>query len=382
MAYLLKKANVFTPTYIGRKDVLILEDKIAAIEEDLSRVWVPKLSVIDCSGLNLTPGFIDQHVHITGGGGEGGPETRCPELQLSELILCGTTTVIGVLGTDGISRTPSSVLAKARALKREGISAWMHTSNYLLPPQTLTGSVKNDLYCVPEVLGVKIALGDHRSSYPSAKELLQVLTDIRVSAMLAGKIGFLHIHLGDVPGAFRLLEEIADSGFPIKHIRPMHVARKKWLLEDSIRFARKGGYIDVTSGGICDFPGPADAVEIIFKENIAPHLLTMSTDGHGSKPRFNEYGELIGLRCGGVTGNLDVVRELIFRGYAPEKIFPLVTSNVAEALGLKRKGKIANGYEADLCIFDKDWQLHSVFARGKEFLSDGKLLKRGTFEEV
>lgn len=154
--------------------------------------------------MNLTPGFMDQHVHITGGGGEGGPETRCPELQLSELILCGTTSVVGVLGTDGLSRTPSSVLAKSRALKREGISAWMHTSSYLLPPQTLTGSVKGDLYCVPEVLGVKIALGDHRSSFPTAEKLLEVLTDIRVSAMLAGKIGFLHIHLGDVPGAFNL----------------------------------------------------------------------------------------------------------------------------------------------------------------------------------
>ena len=228
MPYLIKGANVFTPKFLGKKDVLILEEKIAAIEDDLSQVSLPNLEVIEAKGLNLTPGFMDQHVHITGGGGEGGPETRCPELQISELILCGTTSVVGVLGTDGLSRTPSSVLAKSRALKREGISAWMHTSSYLLPPQTLTGSVKGDLYCVPEVLGVKIALGDHRSSFPTAEKLLKVLTDIRVSAMLAGKIGFLHIHLGDVPGAFNLLEEIVDRGFPIKHIRPMHVASIKF----------------------------------------------------------------------------------------------------------------------------------------------------------
>lgn len=384
MPYLIKGANVFTPKFLGKKDVLILEDKIAAIEDDLSQVSLPNLEVIEAKGLNLTPGFMDQHVHITGGGGEGGPETRCPELQLSELILCGTTSVVGVLGTDGLSRTPSSVLTKSRALKREGISAWMHTSSYLLPPQTLTGSVKGDLYCVPEVLGVKIALGDHRSSFPTAEKLLEVLTDIRVSAMLAGKIGFLHIHLGDVPGAFNLLEEIVDRGFPIKHIRPMHVARKKWLLQDAIGFARKGGFIDVTSGGICDFSSPADAVEILFDEKVPPHLLTMSTDGHGSKPRFNENGELIGLRCGGVTGNLDIVRELIGRGHAPEKILPLVTSNVADALGLGGKGKISAGFDADICFFDTDcdWKLRSVFARGKQHLSEGKLLKKGTFEEL
>lgn len=118
----------------------------------------------------------------------------------------------------------------------------------------------------------------------------------------------------------------------------MHVARKKWLLQDAIGFARKGGFIDVTSGGICDFSSPADAVEILLMRRF-PHLLTMSTDGHGSKPRFNENGELIGLRCGGVTGNLDIVRELIGRGHAPEKILPLVTSNVADALGLGGKEK-------------------------------------------
>ena len=101
-----------------KKDVLILEEKIAAIEDDLSQVSLPNLEDIEAKGLNLTPGFMDQHVHITGGGGEGGPETRCPELQLSELILCGTTSVVGVLGTDGLSRTPSSVLAKSRALTR------------------------------------------------------------------------------------------------------------------------------------------------------------------------------------------------------------------------------------------------------------------------
>lgn len=79
MPYLIKGANVFTPKFLGKKDVLILEEKIAAIEDDLSQVSLPNLEVIEAKGLNLTPGFMDQHVHITGGGGEGGPETRCPE---------------------------------------------------------------------------------------------------------------------------------------------------------------------------------------------------------------------------------------------------------------------------------------------------------------
>lgn len=59
MSYLIKEANVFSPEYLGKKDILILEDKIAAIEDDLSQVRLPNLKVIGAKGLNLTPGFID-----------------------------------------------------------------------------------------------------------------------------------------------------------------------------------------------------------------------------------------------------------------------------------------------------------------------------------
>lgn len=45
------------------------------------------------------------HVHITGGGGEAGPASRCPEAQLSKLISAGITTVVGVTGTDSVTRS-------------------------------------------------------------------------------------------------------------------------------------------------------------------------------------------------------------------------------------------------------------------------------------
>ena len=54
------------------------------------------------------------------------------------------------------------------------------------------------------------------------------------------------------------------------------------------------------------------------------------------------------------------------------------------SLGLGGKGKISAGFDADICFFDTDcdWKLRSVFARGKQHLSEGKLLKKGTFEEL
>ena len=70
---------------------------------------------------------------MIGGGGEAGPTTRTPEVALSRLTEAGVTSVVGLLGTDSISRHPESLLAKTRALNEEGISAWMLTGAYHVP---------------------------------------------------------------------------------------------------------------------------------------------------------------------------------------------------------------------------------------------------------
>ena len=185
MAILIKNARVFAPKDLGVVDVLMANERILAVGKDLAPN-LPDLQTVEAGGMIMTPGFFDQHIHVTGGGGEGGPATRTPELVLSELVACGTTDVVGVSGTDYTTRSIPNLLAKVRALQAEGVSAWMYTSNYRCPPTLLTDSIGNDLFFIPEVLGVKIALGDHRSSFPDVQTVLSMLADIRVGAMLAG----------------------------------------------------------------------------------------------------------------------------------------------------------------------------------------------------
>lgn len=380
MATLIRNARVFAPKDLGVQDVLMVDEKIVAVGKDLS-VTLPELETVDAAGKILTPGFFDQHIHVTGGGGEGGPSTRTSELVLSELIACGTTSVVGVSGTDFTTRSIPNLLAKVRALQTEGVSAWMYTSNYRYPATTLTDSVPNDLFFVPECLGVKIALGDHRSSFPTTQQVLALLADIRVGAMLAGKVGFMHVHTGNIPGSFEMYDEIVAKGFPIKHIRPTHCGRIRHVFDAAVQFALKGGHIDITTGASCCFDHPAEAVIAALEAGVDPKLITLSTDGHGSVPRFNDKGEMVGLGVGGVEGNLNEIRRLIRDYKMPiEQALTFVTSNVGAALGLAGQGVVEKGACANACLFTEDFELTDVFARGRRMMKDREIVVKGTFE--
>ena len=379
-ALLIKNARVFAPQDLGKNDVLMVNDRIVAVGQNLAP-QLPDLEILDASGKILTPGFFDQHIHVTGGGGEGGPSTRTPELVLSELISCGTTSVVGVSGTDYTTRSIPNLLAKVRALQTEGVSAWMYTSNYKYPATTLTDSIANDLFFVPEVIGVKISLGDHRSSIPTAQQVLAVLAEVRVGAMIAGKTGFLHIHTGNIPGAFEMYDEILAKGFPIKHIRPTHCGRIRHVFDSAVEFCKKGGWIDITTGASCCFDHPAQAVIEAIGMGVDPTHITLSTDGHGSVPRFNEKGEMVGLGVGGVDGNLKETIRLISDCKMPiEQALLFTTKNVGDALGFKDQGRVEVGACANACLFTEDFNLTHVVARGRVMMRDGEVVVKGTFE--
>lgn len=376
---LIKNADVYAPEHLGTRDIFLAGGKIVAMAEKLD-VSLPDLEVIDAAGYIVAPGLVDQHIHITGGGGEGGWHSRCPELVFSELVKAGVTTFLGVSGTDSMTRSVENLLAKVRGLKNEGASGWMWTSNYAYPVTTITKDVRTDMLAIPEVLGVKIALGDHRSSFPNQHEIMQILADVRVSGMLTGKTGFLHVHLGDFPYSFDIFDECVAQGMPIKHIRPTHVARHPEVFRRACEFAKKGGFIDITTGGGNYMGSAADAVRAALADGVPFDRITLSSDGHGSMPRFNEAGEMVGLGIGSIMCDIETLRELK-DDLGVEKALTPMTKTVAGALGLETKGGIAVGKDADLLFLTKDLDIDWVFMMGKVAMRKGEVVMKGAFEE-
>lgn len=376
---LLKNCDLWSPEHLGRRDVFVAGGKIVAVEPELA-IDFPGLEAIDLKGAKLVPGLIDQHIHVTGGGGEGGWQSRCPELGFSELVRAGVTTFLGVSGTDSMSRSIENLLAKVRGLAAEGASGWMWTSNYAFPPTTITRDVKTDLFAIPEVLGVKIALGDHRSSWPTTDELLRLASEVRIAGMLTGKVGFVHVHLGDRPTAFDLMEACIATGIPAKHFRPTHTGRHPEVFRRACEFAKAGGIMDITTGGGNYLGTAAETLRAALAAGVPAERITLSSDGHGSMPRFNDAGEMVGLAVGLINCNKETIGELA-KDLGLETALRFMTTNVAHALNLTEKGAIVPGADADMLVVDDAFEPQWVFMRGRIAMREGELLMKGAFEE-
>lgn len=418
-------------------DVLLGGEKILACSADLNPSGLPDLKKINLAGDFLVPGFIDNHVHITGGGGESGFASRTPPIQLSQLIAGGITTVVGCLGTDGTTRSLADMLARARGLEEEGISSYLYTGSYQVPVRTLTGEIDRDIIYIDKIIGLgEVALADHRSSHPGLQQFIQAASLARLGGMLSGKSGLVNIHLGSGCDGFAFLEEVlAASELPRSQFLPTHVNRNKGILEQGLNYAARGGRLDFTtsSPGTNSSPGNTSSSGTTSSSetnsnpgNIARHdiisnssktfrsdsadsagsqqqdstltgkdiltaarqagvnfsHLSFSSDGQGSLPEFDSNGKLLGLQVGQVTSLYQEIRETAgSTDFSLPELLPLITLNPARFLGLKQKGRIEAGRDADLVVLDRSsLEIKTVIARGELMMLNGEIITSGTFE--
>lgn len=385
---IITQAEVYSPEFIGVKDILVSGEKIIAIADkiDAESFRGFDVKVVNAKGKKVIPGLIDAHVHIAGAGGEGGPSTRTPEMQLSQLLAGGITTVIGCLGTDGITRFPESVLMKVKSLRVEGVSAWMYTGSYQVPTPTITGSIERDLALIEEVIGVgEIALSDHRSSCPSTNELIRLTEHARVGGMLGGKAGIVNIHLGDAKNPFSpIVEAVKQSELKYKQFFPTHCNRNDYIFEDAKVYGKEG-YVDITASSYPFFPEyevkPSKAIVQLLNAGVPIEHITMTSDGNGSLPHFDSNGELVRLEMGQPKSIYTELIDAVIQDKLPLEIaLKVITSNVASILKLKAKGRIQVGYDADIVILNNDYSINDVFARGIQMVKDSKPLAKGTYE--
>ena len=383
---LLRNADVYAPEPLGIRHLLLGGGKVLWMGEgDPGLPALLGAEVIDLDGLRLVPGFIDGHVHVSGGGGEAGFATRVPAPLLSRYTAAGVTSVVGLLGTDDATRSTAELLSHVYALREQGLSAWGYCGGYHVPPATLTGSVRSDIALIEPLIGIgELAISDHRSSQPTLDELLRIASEAHVAGLMSGKAGIVHLHLGDGERGLDLVRRALDtSELPPRVLQPTHINRRKALFEEALDLAKRGCHVDITAFPVDDGEDAwaADEALIRYLDSGAPaHRVSISSDAGGCLPCFDGEGRVCGMDVGHSGSMLDTLNALLARGLPLERALPAFTSNPAALLRLPGKGRIGVGLDADLVALDAAGAIRHVLARGVPHLRDGAVVRRGMFE--
>ena len=386
---LIKNADVYAPKHLGRQDVLINGGKIVRIGTDLETSYGSlSVEVVDASGLVMTPGFVDQHVHVIGAGGEAGYFSRTPEMRISQIVPHGITTIVGLHGTDGTARNIEALYAKVCSLEQEGITARMLTGSFEMPSATLAGSVRRDILFVDKVIGAKTAISDRRSSQPTRAEIEHLVAEAYTAGLVSGKRGYTHIHMGNGKRRLSMLMDIIrETELPPYLMIPTHINRDEGLFAQSIEFAKLGGIVDITSGIAPEygFEGtikPSKAIRRLLEAGVDVRQITMSSDANRCMAVYDRQGNYAGL-C--VTTVETIHKEfccLVKEESIPmETALQFITTSPAAAIGMyPQKGQLAVGADADLVLMDSDLSIRKVYAMGRLAAEDGVSILKGAFE--
>lgn len=366
---IIKHAHVYAPEDLGIRDLLIGAGKILAVEEQLDEMLLrsqfPDIEIKDVHGSTVIPGLIDPHVHIIGGGGEDSFRSRMPELSAETCIKAGVTTLVGVLGTDSRTRTVGNLIAKARGLSEEGLSVYCLTGAYEYPSVSLTGDAADDVVYLPEVLGVKLAISDHRCSNPTVEELIRLASKIRIASLIGGKPGLVHMHTGIGKNGLKIVvDAIRESDIPVIHFMPTHIRPTTPYVREYLEL---GGAIDLTSGN-----EPEKTAEYLqyFLDMAEPEQITVSSDANGTMPVWNEKKEIIGFSAARLS-LLEFLQVLVKKEkFSLCEALPFVTVHTAKRLKLyPQKGVLQAGSDADLLILNQEYELAGVMAGGRFLIS-------------
>ncbi|MEL5941102.1 amidohydrolase family protein, partial [Tetragenococcus halophilus] len=111
--------------------------------------------------------------------------------------------------------------------------------------------------------------------------------------------------------------------------------------------------------------------------------ITMTSDGQGSLPIFDENNHFVEMGVGSSKSLLTGVKESVEKENIPLEIaLQAITSTPAKLLKFDNKGHLKVGFDADIVLLDEDTlTIDTVIAKGETMVEKGTVVKWGTFEK-
>lgn len=378
----LHNATVLTGSSVMKKCAVHITDGIIADVYNETRFrqkqFSAKVRIIDAKGAFLAPGFIDTHIHGIGGY-DANDGTAKSILKMSE-ILCryGVTSFIPTIAAAPEKETIAAVKAIVKASCREKGAKILgiHLEGPFLSPARIGGQMQNGLSQVDLALMERIwkASDGKIINMTVAPEL----KNMRQLALFCLKKGIV-LQAGHTDATYDQMIEGMQAGIMhITHVfnamRPLH--------------HREPGVVGAA------LIHPELSCEIIGDGiHVNPHLLTLLmkckplnqlvlvTDSlKPSKTLSAETDELYFDKCfrrksdnvivGSGISMLDGFKNLVSWGIPVEKAIRIASANPARIMKQERKGLIMPGYEADIIVFNKKFEILHTIINGRLIKED------------
>jgi dihydroorotase len=369
MEYTLKNCRLES----GETDVHIKDGIISKIGKGIEK------ETIDCAGLLLLPGLIDGHVHFREPGGEHKEDWLTGSRSA---VKGGVTTVL-----DMPNNNPPIIDEASLNLKRE--KAKKSIINYGFHIGATTDNL-DFLNSAKNVSAIKIYFGSSTGDL-----LVDKMEDVKKIFNGCNKL-FL-IHAEDEEFIKQKSVEYKDSDDPVIHtkVRAMDAAiiAVKNILEIVEQTKARVHFCHVSSAGELKLIKSAKSKGLPVTCEVAPHHLFLNSSEYGKQgnwvkmnPPLRPEADRLALWRGIMDGTVDTIatdhaphtKQEKMQSYwqAPagvpgvetmlplllnevskgridlKKIIELVCENPARLFKIKNKGKIEEGYDADLVLVD------------------------------
>ncbi|MCD8286769.1 MAG: adenine deaminase [Clostridia bacterium] len=320
---------------VKKGDIAIVDEKIVGVGE------YEGVEEIDCTGLVITPGYINGHVHIE--------SSQCsPEEFASLVVPHGTTTVIadpheitnvcGMAGAEYIAKASKNVPLDVKVMLPSCVPATpFENAGAVLDGKDIEDNINNDyIYGLAEFM-------NYPGVYTADPDVIRKLE----AAHNAGKM---------VDGHAPSLRGYDLNAYICGGISTDHECVTREEIEEKVS---KGQYVHIRHGSSTQNLGNA----MYMNSHNYRRFLLCTDDRHSVT--LKEQGDLD-----------DALRKLVAMGIDPIMAVTCATVNGAEAYGLKYRGGIAPYWQADLVAVDnlKAFNVKYVIKSGKLVAQDNKPL--------
>ena len=391
------------------RDVLLENGKVAKVAAGLSRQAAFKdARTLDAHGAWVTPGLIDMHVHLREPGRES-DETIAT--GTSAAALGGFTTILAMPNTEPVIDNPSLVrflkakaaaegvvnvlfsgaitlgqkgerLTDFRKLKNEGVCALTDDGRPVMNSEVMRRAMEyakdNDLllidHCEDCNLSGSGAINDGRAAtakgvrgIPPAAETVMVLRDIALCQLTGARVHIAHL---SAAGSVDAVRQAKKRGLPVSaEAAPHHFS----LCDDDIPGYDANFKMNPPLRGSADrqalLEGLADGTIDAIATDHAPHGEGKKSLGLGLAP----FG-VIGLETSLGLGLTRLVGKKIL---TRKQLIDKMSGAPARLLGLKTKGGLKVGMDADVTVIDPStsWKVADFASKSRNSPFLGATLK-------